>query len=115
MDTPDYQIIRDILNKENKRMEKRLKDFMEMCGQWEFARVVIWDTETEKNDDPLFEGLLSDIPYWLAIRKLVKNDPTGNDETCGISFRDNLGDGRPGLVITLESQEKKKKKDKKKK
>ena len=96
-------------------MAKRLKDFMEMCGPWEVVKVIIWDPESVEDDYPLYKGYLNEVPYWLAIRKLIKSDPYGDDEACWIAFRDNLGDGRPGLVIMLESQEKKKKKKGKKK
>ena len=93
-------------------MGKRLADFMEMCGEWEPIRVIIWDADLEKDcGEPIFKGWLNAVPYWLAKRKLTKFGPL--DDYSAISFRNDLGDGKAGLVITLESQEKKKK-DKKK-
>ena len=95
-------------------MSKRLKDFMEMCGEWELIHVIIWDPDyREDSDEPIFKGWLSDVPYWIAKRKLAKFGP--HDDFSAIAFADDLGDGRAGLVITLESEEKKKKKKKRKK
>lgn len=87
---------------------KRLKDFMEVCGEWELIRVVIWDPDWEEDcGEPIYEGWLNEVPYWLAKRKLAKFGPL--EDFSAISFRDDLGNGRAGLVICLEGREKKKK------
>ena len=89
----------------------RLKDFMKVCGQWELVRVIIWDPDYEKDcGEPIFEGWLNDVPYWIAVRKLAKFTPF--DDYSAIAFRDDLGNGKPGLVITLEPEREKKKKKK---
>lgn len=58
----------------------RLKDFLD---RFDPEYVIIWDANAY-NEEPVFKGFSTYIPYYLLDYKIVKEDKDGNK---GLSFR----------------------------
>lgn len=85
--------------------KRQLKDFMEMCGQWNYIYVVIWDDTADEVHMPLYTGPLNQIPYWIALRNL--DMPDAEDDEGAIDFCPDLGpnhEHKAGLIIYLEGE-----------
>ena len=59
---------------------------------------------TEEDDNPIWTGHYSDIPYWVGKRELGAVDE--ELDVYPVSYRGDLGfefDHKPGLVITVKN------------
>lgn len=81
----------------------KLKDLMKMFGPYNIIHVKIWiDGEGEEYDKPIYEGLLSEVPYWLAQKKLV--EPKEEYDYCAVQFYDKMDENKNyagfGIILT---------------
>lgn len=80
----------------------KLKDILKVINFGGLILIVY----IEEEEDPIWVGTESNVPWWLAEHQLVSPDPKWGEES--IDYRNSLGkeyNDEPGFVICLKDSD----------